>query len=105
MGLLGSGRIKGVVSSRWVKEGESVGSDGGGVAENIMVASLWRTSVESLGKESYGGEKKIFPAESGKYPGGGGKKPTSDPRDNCTGHCSNAKDLFFATNVRRMNKV
>ena len=33
-------------------------------------------------------EKKLFPTERGKYPGGGGKKLNSKIRDNCTGHCS-----------------
>jgi len=42
-----------------------------------LYSSLPHASVESLQKESYGGEKKLFPTESGKYPGGGGKKLNS----------------------------
>ena len=53
-----------------------------------LYSSLPHASVESLQKESYGGKKKLFPTESGKYPGGGGKKLNSKIRDNCTGHCS-----------------
>ena len=35
------------------------------------------------------GKKSYFPGrESGKYPGGGGKKLKSKTLDNCPGHCS-----------------
>ena len=34
-----------------------------------LLLSLLLASVESDGQESYGGKKKFFPTESGKYPG------------------------------------
>ena len=40
------------------------------------------------GRNHMAGKKKLFPGESGKYPGGGGKKLKSKTLDNCTGHCS-----------------
>ncbi len=56
------------------------GGGGGGGGGNILVPPappLPRASVEGPWQESYGGEKKIFPGESGKSPGRGGKKLNS----------------------------
>ena len=83
MGSRGFDCTKGVDSGQWAAAGER------GV-EKVWLAlysSLPHASVESLQKESYGGKKKIFPTESGKYPGRGGKKLIFF-LDNCTGHCS-----------------
>ena len=63
MGPRGSNCTKGVDSGQWAAAGESVGfSRGGGGGEKVWLAlysSLPHASVESLQKESYGGEKVI----------------------------------------------
>ena len=78
MGLKGSDCAKGVDSGRWAAEGEGVGSGRGGRGWNnygcLVLLSLPLASVEAPRQESYGGKKKFFPGESGKYPGRGGKK-------------------------------
>ena len=60
-----------------------------------LFTSLLPASVKSLWKESYGGEKKLFPGESGKNPSRGGKKPLPKKMDNRCGHCSTFLGMFF----------
>jgi hypothetical protein len=83
---------KGVDSGRWAATGESVGSDRGSGGGNIMVGRCSSSSACFCGEPAEGiiwrEKKELFPTESGKYPGGGGKKLNSKIRDNCTGHCS-----------------
>ena len=75
--------VDGVVMER-LREGRRLRTMGGGGGGRPIrprwagVKILWLplftpllpASVKSLRKESYGGKKKLFPAESGKYPAG-----------------------------------
>ena len=79
MGSRGSNCTEGFVSGQWMAEERALDPAEAGGGRNSMVglcSSLRLASVESLGQESYDGKKKIFPAESGKYPGRGGGKLT-----------------------------
>ena len=119
MGSRGSDCTKSVIYGRWVAEGEAIRSSRGGRGRkyyasdpaeageggNIIVILLLLSWVCFCGEPGAGiiwQEKKLFPTESGKYPGGGGKKLNLKIWDNCTGHCSTANDKKKAHNREKM---
>ena len=86
-------------SNGW-KWGRASNPDEAGGGGNIIVILLLLSSACFCGEPTEGiirQEKKIFPAKSGKYPGGGGKKLNSKIWDNCTGHCSTFGSNFFCS--------